>query len=171
MFCPFSSSADQEFISTPYIALSAGVQMLTRGHSVTCTSRVYHGGFPKSKLGIWHLHFTSLICALPYWNVLSPSPTAFTPDSNHGEKLSERGYGKKKILNKVWHSLKFLLETFQQLRDFRCVIFFLSSSVQFLLYRLYLNVSDCIKHCYYWMWNCAGLLCQMYYTLLLVFEI
>lgn len=171
MFCPFSSSADQEFVPTPDIALSPGVQRFTRGHSVMCSSSVCHWGLPKSKWGLWHLHFTPLICALPDRNVLSPSPTAVTSDSNHGEKLSERNSDKKKILNKVWHSLKLLLETLRKLREFGCVIFILSTSVQFLLYRLYLNVSDCIKHCYYWMWNCAGLLCQTYYTLLLVFEI
>lgn len=50
--CPVPSP-DQEFVSIPYIALSAGVQMFTPGHSVTCTPPVYHWGFPKSKLGIF----------------------------------------------------------------------------------------------------------------------
>lgn len=87
---------------------------------------------------------------------MSPSPTAATPDSNCGEKIQR--VVKKKTLNKVWHSLKLLLGTSKQFRGFGCVIFILSSSVQLLLYRLYLNVSDGISHCYYWMWSCTGLL-------------
>lgn len=112
---------------------------------------------PKANGEYGNSSFTSLIRALPYWSVTSPSPTAATPNSSSGE-ISER-VSWKKDLNKVWHSLNLLLEASKQFREFGCGFFFmLSSSVQFLLHRLYLNISEGIKHCCYWMRGCTGLL-------------
>lgn len=159
----FSSSADQEFVSTPYVALLSEAQEMS---TWVCSegSSVYCWGLPQSKSGIWHLQFHQFDpCPLLLKCYMTFSHHCYTPYSKWWKFFRECGEKKPQTLNKVWHSLKLHVETLQRFREFGRVIFILSSSVQFLLCRFYLNVSDCIKHCYYCVWSCTALLLVVKY--------
>lgn len=107
--------------------------------SVFKRSSVYHWGFLQCRSGKWHLRFHQFDTCPPLLKRYVTFSHCCYPWQQPCWKFFRR-CGEKKTLNKVWHSLKLLLETLKQFREFGCVIFILSSSVQFLLYRLYLNV-------------------------------